>query len=232
MLSLVDLVIAQSVSLELAGYLAAVMRSGASLLVCASPGGIGKTTVMAALLNFVPDDVHLVTFGERQPTSAISPQHRCSIAHEIGDGHYFAYVWGATARKFYSQLDIGMLVASNLHVDSMSELYGQLCTENGIPAAQLDKITLKVFIRGTQQSGLFTHRWISHVYENAGDEDRLLWQGNATSEFLRLADSKIFDKDTEELYVKVLRQWRDDQARTMREIRERLVISNSSSALR
>ena len=44
MLSLVDLIDAGTVDLPLAAYLAATMRSGASLLVGARPGGAGKTT--------------------------------------------------------------------------------------------------------------------------------------------------------------------------------------------
>ena len=55
MLSLVDLIQAGSVDLPLAAYLAAAMRCGASLLVGARPGGAGKTAVMCALLNFLPD---------------------------------------------------------------------------------------------------------------------------------------------------------------------------------
>jgi len=49
MLSLIDLLKDESVSLPMAGYLAAAMRGGASLLVGANPGGAGKTTVMCAL---------------------------------------------------------------------------------------------------------------------------------------------------------------------------------------
>ncbi|TFG69855.1 MAG: hypothetical protein E4H27_06720, partial [Anaerolineales bacterium] len=54
MLSLVDLVDAGSVNIAMAGYLAAMMQEGASLLVGAKPGGAGKTAVMCACLNFLP----------------------------------------------------------------------------------------------------------------------------------------------------------------------------------
>jgi hypothetical protein len=59
MLSLVDLIEAGTVDLPLAAYLAAAMRCGASLLVGARPGAAGKTAVMGALLNFLPDDTVL-----------------------------------------------------------------------------------------------------------------------------------------------------------------------------
>ena len=52
-----DLLEAGTVDLPLAGYLAAMMRRGSSLMVGARPGGAGKTAVMVALLNLLPDDV-------------------------------------------------------------------------------------------------------------------------------------------------------------------------------
>ena len=59
MLSLVDLIEAGTLDLALAAYLAAAMRSGASLLVGARPGGAGKTAVMCALLNFLPNQTSI-----------------------------------------------------------------------------------------------------------------------------------------------------------------------------
>ena len=65
MLSLVDLIKAGTVDLRLAAYLAAAMHSGASLLVGARPGAAGKTTVMCALLNFLPDRTARLSWRKR-----------------------------------------------------------------------------------------------------------------------------------------------------------------------
>ena len=59
MLSEVDLLSANTVTPDLAAYLLAAIRGGASFMVGAQPGGAGKTTVMGALLNFVPANVEL-----------------------------------------------------------------------------------------------------------------------------------------------------------------------------
>jgi type IV secretory pathway ATPase VirB11/archaellum biosynthesis ATPase len=64
MLSLVDLIEAGTLDLPLAAYLAAAMRAGASLMVGARPGGAGKTVVMCALLNFLPDDTVIRACGQ------------------------------------------------------------------------------------------------------------------------------------------------------------------------
>ena len=60
MLSVFDLLDAGTLDLNLAAYLMARISKGASFWVGAVPGGAGKTTVMCALLNFVPVDVSFV----------------------------------------------------------------------------------------------------------------------------------------------------------------------------
>ena len=60
MLSVFDLLGAKTLDLDLAAYLMARISRGASFIVGSVPGGAGKTTVMCALLNFVPVDVSLI----------------------------------------------------------------------------------------------------------------------------------------------------------------------------
>jgi len=60
MLSVVDLIEAGTLTAELGAYCLAAVEQGASFMVGALPGGAGKTTVMGALLNFVPAGVELV----------------------------------------------------------------------------------------------------------------------------------------------------------------------------
>ena len=59
MLSIVDLLEAGTLSPALAAYLLAAISRGASFMVGALPGSAGKTTVMGALLNFVPATIAL-----------------------------------------------------------------------------------------------------------------------------------------------------------------------------
>ena len=54
MLSIFDLLAAKTLDLDLAAYLMARISLGASFMVGSVPGGAGKTTVMCALLNFIP----------------------------------------------------------------------------------------------------------------------------------------------------------------------------------
>jgi pilus assembly protein CpaF len=64
MLSLLDLVESNTVDLPVASLLAGAVASGASLLTAARPGNAGKTTVLAALLSFLPPGRRIVTLQE------------------------------------------------------------------------------------------------------------------------------------------------------------------------
>jgi len=65
MLSFVDLLEANTLSREMAAYFLALISQGNSFMVGANPGGAGKTTVMCALLNFLPPETKIIpTEGE------------------------------------------------------------------------------------------------------------------------------------------------------------------------
>jgi hypothetical protein len=208
MLSLVDLLQAGSVDLSLAAYLAAAMRAGASLLVGARPGGAGKTAVMCALLNWIPDRTAIRPVDSPAVLEAgkgdVSPQNACYLAHEIGAGPYYAYIWGSTARAFFGLAARGHIIASNLHADTLQETRDQLCRENGVSPAHLDAVTLKVYLRLERVGGWAVRRWISQVHESDGTRDRLLWTGDKKGRFARQAASDFVSPDQENLYAMLL----------------------------
>jgi len=159
------------------------------VLVGANPGGAGKTTVMAALLNFLPDETAIlpVTAGAAAATgSALQRAARdtaygstCYLAHEIGAGPYYAYVWGAAARAFFALAGRGHIVASNLHADTLAQTRAQLCDENGVDPADLQEVTLKLYLRLDRGTGWRPDRRVSHVYESDGERDTLIWTHTA-----------------------------------------------------
>jgi type IV secretory pathway ATPase VirB11/archaellum biosynthesis ATPase len=179
MLSLVDLIEAGTVDLSLAAYLAVAMRAGASLLVGARPGGAGKTAVMCALLNFLPDRTTIRAVDSRAVLAEggrdAHPGNTCYLAHEISNAHYYAYVWGSEARAFFRLAAQGYIVASNLHADTLEETRDQLCRENGVARAHLDAVTLKLYLRVERTGGWAMRRRVSSVYQSDGTGDRLLW---------------------------------------------------------
>jgi hypothetical protein len=227
MLSLVDLIDAGTVDLPLAAYLAAVMRSGASLLVGARPGGAGKTAVMGALLNFLPDHTTIRPVGQPSVLTdaqrADHPGNTCYLAHEIGAGHWYAYVWGQDARAFFALRERGHIIVSNLHADTLEETHDQLCRENGVARAHVDAVTLKVYLRMARTRGWSLRRWVSHVYESDEAADRLLWTGDRDNTFSQLATSEIVSQEQECQYADLLGRLLAQNIRRIEDVRRALL---------
>lgn len=132
MLSIVDLIQAGTISLEMAAYAMRAMAEKASLLTAARPGGAGKTTLMAALLGFLPPSVPIVTVdsprviqeGLKRPPAEAT----CYLVHEIGSGDWYGYLWGRDVADYFSLIDGQHRIASCLHADTMEELTEILCS--------------------------------------------------------------------------------------------------------
>jgi hypothetical protein len=124
MLSIVDLLEAGTMTRDQAAYSLAAISRGASFMVGALPGGAGKTTVMGALLNLVPKDVELVPADSEEAIEVgLRDQTRrcCYICHEIGDGPYYAYLWGSPLRRYFDLPSTGHMLATNLHADTFDQ---------------------------------------------------------------------------------------------------------------
>lgn len=225
MLSLVDLVAAGSIDLPAAAYLAAAMRSGASLLVGARPGGAGKTAVMCALINFLPNRTSIRAVSSpyvlEDARRNDRPGEMCYLAHEIGAGSYYAYVWGPEARAFFQLADHGHIIASNLHADTVEETRDQLCRENGIPQAHVDAVTLKVYLNARGR-GWDVQRWVSHIYESDG-EDQLLWTGAQGEAFIRHTPSRIVTTADESEHASFLQDLLRKRVRHIEQVRAALL---------
>jgi hypothetical protein len=231
MLSLVDLIEAGTVDLPLAAYLAAAMRSGASLLVGARPGGAGKTAVMCALLNFLPNHTVIRAVDSRmvltQGQQDDKPGRTCYLAHEISSASYYAYVWGNEARTLFGLASDGHIIASNLHADTLEETHDQLCRENDVARAHLDAVTIKVFLQVKRTIGWSMRRRVSCVYESDGREDRMLWAGKKGGAFARhnSRESVVVARELEEEYAQFLMDLLRTGVRHIDEVRRALVQS-------
>jgi len=170
MLSIVDLLEAGTVTRELAAYLLAAIRNGASFMVGARPGGAGKTTVMGVLLNFVPPDMELypadgpaaIGRGMRE-----TDQRCVYICHEVSPGDYYAYLWGELLRDYFELSARGHLLATNLHADTLEEAREQICRQNGVPEAAFCRMNLLLFLQ-VQGRWQDARRQIAEAWESDG----------------------------------------------------------------
>ena len=180
MLSIVDLIEAGTMSRELAAYSLAAISRGASFMVGALPGGAGKTTVMGALLNFVPREVQIVAAdGTMTIEAGLREQapRRCYVCHEIGDGSYYAYLWGKTLCRYFDLPPAGHMLATNLHADTYSEARRQVCEQNGVSPVKFRGMNVIYFLAVERQPDVVQRR-IVNVWESDGHEDhRLVFGG-------------------------------------------------------
>ena len=113
------------------------MEQGASLLTGARPGGAGKTTLMAAILHLLPPGVRIGPVEGPQTTPNNGPltpgpspgagEGRAAVlllVHEIGDGHWYGYLWGKAVAQYVSLIGPGRRIASCLHADTLKSSPG------------------------------------------------------------------------------------------------------------
>lgn len=160
MLSLVDLIEADTLTLPMAARLTELVESGSSVLVGAVPGGAGKTAVMGALLTMLPagEPAHVtretaVAIGSGGPRAGSGGSWRaagageCIVAYEISPASFEAYIWGSTLREFVRRGVEGARLVTNLHADTLEQARDQLVEDNDVPAEHFNTFDLFVPIR-------------------------------------------------------------------------------------
>lgn len=231
MLSIVDLIEADTVSVELAAYALAAIGGGASFMVGALPGGAGKTTVMGALLNFVPAAVPLLPADEGAMLKRRAPAHGrrcCYVCHEIGPGPYYAYLWGAPLRAYFELAAAGHTLATNLHADTYPQARAQICRDNRVSAEALCRMNLMFFL-DVSRSGGNTFRRIVEVWESDGHQPhRRVFAAGAP---LPLAETSTLVSAAEMARAhRRIEQLSTHRARTIEQVRAVVVATDESAA--
>lgn len=221
MLSITDLLVAGTLSKTLAAYLLAAIGRGSSFMVGALPGGAGKTTLMGALLNFVPPGVELHP-ADSMPTIEwalkFHQKRCCYICHEVGSGFYYAYLWGAPLRSYFDLTKHGHMLATNLHADTIEEARRQICDENSISPLLFRKMNLLVFLQ--VGGGWGGKREVSEVWESDGffDHQPVFREGQ-----LSIGQSRIVTPETHETAGQLLEMVLASGAGTIEQVRRALI---------
>ena len=226
MLSILDLLEANTLDLDLAAYLTARISRGDSFLVGARPGGAGKTTVMCALLNLIPAERRILPATDETIAAVAGGEVEgdfCLVCHEIGQGPYFSYLWGEELRRYCSLLDEGCLLATNLHADDLDEARHQICTQSGVPASHFNGFALQIFLR-VEGSRFSPQRRIDTVYASQdGADPRLVFSDRGSTRFPRGALSDLVDPQWFGRCRTFLKDASQAGARTIEAVRERFL---------
>jgi hypothetical protein len=144
--SIVELIRAGMVDSDLAATIWLLVEGRVPIVVAGAAQGVGKSTLLGALLDFVPDDLRVVelrgldeTFEwlpqaselgwpgvPAAPTGApVRPETTILLATELSD-HTPAYTWGDAARVAVRAAALGYGLAATIHGDSLDDVLATL----------------------------------------------------------------------------------------------------------
>ena len=148
--SIADLIRAGTLDAELAAMLWVLVEGRVPLIVAAEEQGTGKSTLLHALLDFLPSGVRTVelagsaeTFdwlpqatelGWRRPSTSrpaafgdapVRPDTTVLLIPELSD-HLPSYTWGEEARIAIRAVSVGYGLAATIHADTLEEVFERL----------------------------------------------------------------------------------------------------------
>lgn len=173
--TLLDLLRDGTITPEVAALLWGALARRASLVVAAGPRGVGKTTLLTALLACYPDPSRRLYLRGCYETfaflddHAVDPANSVMLVNEISS-HLPAYLWGPGVRRLFQAARQGFTFAATAHATAIEDLIGLLA---GYPlriaVADLATINLVVLMKPVSQEG----RWrVDEVWAVAQGRDR------------------------------------------------------------
>jgi len=205
-LSIVHLIEANTLSIEMAAHLLYFVSNRVSFLTAAMPGNAGKTTLMACLLMFLPPNTKIITISEPDmllnPPEAKNDERIYYLCHEIGSGHWYGYLWGNDVARLFSLIDQNKhFLASCIHADTLNQLREILLSKKlNVAEEDFRKIELILFMH-LDRSGWKYIRRVSSIYEST---DMLLEQPSHRPIFLWDENTDKFHKQNDSLLLKKL----------------------------
>jgi len=220
-LNIVDLIEANTLDAPLTAFLWEKVAQGCSFLTAARPGGAGKSTVLANLLNFLPDKTQIITTTSEAELPYEPKDGACYLAHEIGSGPYFAYLWADAANRFLSIPSNGGRIASCMHADTPAEVEAILTgAPNRVERAALLSIGFAAFIHMDREDRQFgvrgTRRRVASVYESNGETFDLVWRWEPKTDTYHPCSGAAASPER----LKVIEQLVKDNVRDFRQTRE------------
>jgi hypothetical protein len=152
-LSILDLVNSGTVDCKLAALLWVIMENRASVIVSSAPVYAGKTTLLHAILDFLPQDQNLIAlrgyFEDFKFTELVKPEKSYLLAEEISNHGYAEYLWGAKAIRTFRLLAQGYSLGSTMHARNSEETIYILNGMLGISMLLLSRLGIIVNLRAT-----------------------------------------------------------------------------------
>jgi len=128
-MTLLDLMRNNSLDLKLSALLWLLMEKKSSIIVASGPRQSGKSTMLTAIVDFIPPSFERVyTRGQSEDFSFL-PETDASNTYimvpELSD-HTPDYLWGDSARTLFEAMEEGYSMAATIHADSAEEVVEML----------------------------------------------------------------------------------------------------------
>ncbi|MGH2461087.1 MAG: hypothetical protein ACRDIY_19695 [Chloroflexota bacterium] len=148
-LSMVDLVLNETIPVAPAALLWWALEHGASLLTAGGPSGAGKSTFTNACLTFLPEGTRAYAVSGRDdplrvPTDGGTTYLLIAELSRHGRPHYLS---GPTARRAFALLRHGIHLVGTLHADSVDEAIAVLGEEVEVAAEDIARAELIAITR-------------------------------------------------------------------------------------
>ena len=159
-LSIVQILERGTMPTDLAAVFWLALERGASLIFAAEPPGSGKTTVLTALLTFLPPNTRAYFTRGWGETFDLPPLdgHRATyiLVNEISD-HLPVYSWGPYVVRAFELMAEGYSLGSTMHADRPQEAIEQLEGE-GVPRSNIGHLTFIVTLNAGYDAGRIVRR--------------------------------------------------------------------------
>ncbi len=153
-LSMAQIIALQSVDTETAGLIWLLLECGTSLTVAGPTDpqpGVGKTTTLNALLQFLPEGTALVYMSGMYENFAftripeIDPTTTYALCNEVSD-HLPIYMWGRIARRYLTLPEKGFHVATSVHADTIDDVMHMYHNELHLKPEEMRRLGLIINI--------------------------------------------------------------------------------------
>lgn len=168
-LSVAQIIALGSVDTKTAGLCWVLLEHGASLTVAGPTDpqpGIGKTTTLNALLQFLPEGTALAYMSGMYEDFAftqlpdIDPANTYALCNEVSD-HLSIYMWGRVARRYLALPAQGYHIATSVHADTIDDVVHMYQHDLRVPVADIRRLGVVVNIGLVGRIYPPRRRWLS-----------------------------------------------------------------------
>ncbi|GAC1349945.1 MAG: hypothetical protein NVSMB27_27810 [Ktedonobacteraceae bacterium] len=171
-LSIAQIIAMGSIDIESVALIWLLLEHGSSLTVSGPTDpqpGVGKTTTLNALLQFLPEGTALAYMSGMYENFAftrlpdIDPATTYALCNEVSD-HLPIYMWGRVARRYLTLPAQGYHIATSIHADTIQDVISMYHHDLHLRAEDVRRLGLVVNIGLVGRVYPLRRRWLTTYF--------------------------------------------------------------------